>query len=201
MPLPVPNLDNRRFQDIVDEAKRSISKYCPEWTDHNVSDPGVALIELFACMTESLIYRVNQVPEKNYIKFLEMIGLKLSPPRAARVPVTFYLSAPLSYDVTIRLGTEVATVRTETEPATIFTTEADLTLCPPAVIGAYTVPRSGAWVQHDLDRLGAHGGSIIVFPNPPAPDDAFYLALEKDHSNHIISLILGCKAAGGTGVD
>src|SRR2546430_2442631 len=62
MSLPAPNLDDRRFQDIVDEAKRRITRYCPEWTDHNVSDPGVALIELFAWMTEMILYRVNQVP-------------------------------------------------------------------------------------------------------------------------------------------
>jgi hypothetical protein len=49
MPLPTVTLDDRRFQDIVDQAKGLIPQYCPEWSDHNVSDPGVALIELFAC--------------------------------------------------------------------------------------------------------------------------------------------------------
>ena len=204
MPLQAPNLDNRRFQDIVDEAKRSIPKYCPEWTDHNVSDPGVALIELFAWMNESLLYRVNQVPEKCYIKFLELIGVKLSAPWSARVPVTFYLSAPQSYDIKIAGGTEVATVRTETAPSIIFTTEDDLIVRPPTIIGAYTrrsILGSEDWVEHDLNRLGALGSSVIIFPSPPAPNDAFYLALDKDHGHHVLSLSVGCKAAGGTGVD
>src|SRR3979411_2799475 len=83
MPLETPKLDDRRFQDIVDEAKSRIPRYCPEWTDHNVSDPGVALIELFAWMTDLLLYRVNQVPDKLYVKFLELIGVRLEPPRAA----------------------------------------------------------------------------------------------------------------------
>ena len=48
MPLPVPNLDDRKFQELVDEAKRRIPRYAPAWTDHNVSDPGITLIELFA---------------------------------------------------------------------------------------------------------------------------------------------------------
>ena len=52
MALPAPNLDDRRFQDLVDEAKRLVQRRCPEWTDHNVSDPGVTLIELFAWMTD-----------------------------------------------------------------------------------------------------------------------------------------------------
>ena len=64
MVLPAPNLDDRTFQDIVDEAKRLIPHYTPEWTNHNVSDPGVALIELVAWMSEMVLYRVNQVPDR-----------------------------------------------------------------------------------------------------------------------------------------
>src|SRR4051812_2052515 len=96
MPLQTVNLDDRHFQDIVDEAKGLITRYCPEWTDHNVSDPGVTLIELFAWMTDMLLYRVNKIPDNVYIKFLELIGVTLVPPRSARAPVTFYLSAPLA---------------------------------------------------------------------------------------------------------
>ena len=59
MTLPVPNLDDRRFQDLVDEAKRMVQQRCPEWTDHNVSDPGVTLIETFAWMTDQLVYRLE----------------------------------------------------------------------------------------------------------------------------------------------
>jgi len=76
MGLPAPDLDDRRFQDIVDEAKRLIPRYCPEWTNHNLSDPGVALIELFAWMSEMILYRLNQVPERFYSKFLELIGIE-----------------------------------------------------------------------------------------------------------------------------
>ena len=75
MALPVPNLDDRRFQDLVDDAKRLVQQRCPEWTDHNVSDPGVTLIELFAWMTDQLLYRLNRVPDRNYVKFLELIGV------------------------------------------------------------------------------------------------------------------------------
>ena len=88
MPLPDPQLDDRRFQDIVNEAKGLIPRYCPEWTDHNVSDPGVTLIELFAWMTDLLLYRVNQVPDKMYVHFLELIGVRLAPPRPAQVADT-----------------------------------------------------------------------------------------------------------------
>jgi predicted phage baseplate assembly protein len=203
MPLPTVNLDDRRFQDLVDQAKRMIPQYCPEWTDHNVSDPGVTLIELFAWMTEMLLYRVNQVPEKMYVQFLELLGLRLEPPRSAHAPVTFYLSAPQPTEITIPADSEVATVRTETSPAIIFTTEADLTLRPPALAGAFTraAGRGGAWTSHDLRQLALAGRRVALFPPQLATDDAFYLALEQDHSQHVLALVLGCETAGGAGVD
>ncbi|MEP7188075.1 MAG: putative baseplate assembly protein, partial [Roseiflexaceae bacterium] len=203
MPLPTANLDDRRFQDIVDQAKRMIPQYCPEWTDHNVSDPGVTLIELFAWMTEMLLYRVNQVPEKMYVKFLELLGVRLEPPRAAQAPVTFYLSAPQPNIVIIPADTEVATVRTETSPAVIFTTEADLPLRPPAIIGAYSraAGRGGAWTIHDLGQLALAGRRIALFPAQLTADDAFYIALEADHSQHVLALVLGCENASGAGID
>ena len=92
--LPAPNLDDRHFQDLVDDAKRLVQQRCPEWTDHNVSDPGVTLIEAFAQMVDQLIYRLNRVPDLHYVKFLELIGVELRPPAAARGEVTFWLSAP-----------------------------------------------------------------------------------------------------------
>ena len=96
MSLPAPNLDDRRFQDLVDDAKRFVQQRCPEWSDHNVSDPGVTLIELFAWMTEQVVYRLNRVPDKNYVKFLELIGVTLFPPTAARTQVTLWLTSPTS---------------------------------------------------------------------------------------------------------
>jgi len=93
MSLPAPNLDDRRFQNLVDDAKRLVQRRCPEWTDHNVSDPGVTLIETFAYMTDQVIYRLNRVPDRNYIRFLELLGVHLFPPTAARTGVTFWLSA------------------------------------------------------------------------------------------------------------
>src|ERR1700752_4582283 len=126
MVLPAPNLDDRRFQNLVDESKRLVQRRCPEWTDHNVSDPGIHLIETFAYMTDQLLYRLNRVPDRNYIKFLELIGVRLFPPVAARAPVTFWLSASQPDTVCIPADTRVATVRTETEKAIEFSNVVDL---------------------------------------------------------------------------
>ncbi len=80
--IPSPKLDDRQFQDIVDEALRLIPRYAPEWTNHNPSDPGITLVELAAWMTDQNLYRLNRVPEKNYIAFLNLLGIKLKAPRA-----------------------------------------------------------------------------------------------------------------------
>ena len=95
MTLPVPNLDDRSFQDIVDEAKRLIPSYCPEWTNHNLSDPGVALIELFAWMTEMTLFRLNQVPDAFYTQFLDLVGIEPFPAAGGAADLTFWLSTAL----------------------------------------------------------------------------------------------------------
>ncbi|NJK44567.1 MAG: putative baseplate assembly protein [Pleurocapsa sp. SU_196_0] len=200
MPFPDINLDDRKFQDIVDQAKRLIPRYTPEWTDHNVSDPGVAIIELFAWMTEMVLYRVNRVPDKVLIRLLELIGARLESPRASQAPVTFYLSAAQPDDVIVGEGSEVATVRTETSEAIIFSTERTLTIRPPRVLGAFT-SSDGRWVNHDLRQLELPGNRFAMFGTPPTPGDAFYVALEDDHSDHVISVDVQVEIAGGAGVD
>ena len=128
--LPAPNLDDRHFQDLVDDAKRLVQQRCPEWTDHNVSDPGVTLIEAFAQMVDQLIYRLNRVPDRHYVKFLELIGVELRPPAPARGAVTFWLSAPQPQPVVVRAETEVATPRTDVHEPIVFSTIHDLSIVP-----------------------------------------------------------------------
>ena len=117
MALPAPNLDDLRYQkDLVDEARLRIIHYCPEWTEYNVSDPGITLIELFSWMTEQIVYRLNQVPDKMYIKFLDMLGITLLAAKPAQAELSFHLSAPLPFGpedettANVSEGTEVATI-------------------------------------------------------------------------------------------
>ena len=183
MALPVPNLDNRTFQDLVNEARRMIPVHCPEWTDHNLSDPGITLIELFAWMTELLIYRLNKVPDKNYVKFLELLGVSLAPAHAATADVTFRLSAPLADSVTIPMGTEVATVRTETQEAIIFTTDRDLSIAPPGLAYFFTGPgfddRLPELNEQEATSVNESEG-LALFLDVPQPDNTFYLGFTED---------------------
>jgi hypothetical protein len=74
MPVQLPNLDDRSFADLVEEARRLIPTYAPEWTNHNPSDPGITLIEMFAYLTEMMLYRLNRVTEANQVKFLKLLN-------------------------------------------------------------------------------------------------------------------------------
>ena len=87
--LPNSRLDDRNFDDLVEECLLRIPRYCPEWTDHNVSDPGITLVELFAWLTDQMLMRFNQIPRKNYVAFLELLGICLQPPAPAQVRLTF----------------------------------------------------------------------------------------------------------------
>src|SRR6266568_9250719 len=74
MPLQLPNLDDRRYTDLVTEARRLIPVYDPHWTNHNPSDPGITLLELFAYLTEALLYRLDHVTAENQRKFLKLLN-------------------------------------------------------------------------------------------------------------------------------
>src|SRR5919206_3380604 len=82
MPLPAPILDDRSFEQLRDELVQRIPVYAPEWTDHNASDPGIALLELFAFLGENLLFRFNQIPESTKLAFLRLLGVQL--PEAAK---------------------------------------------------------------------------------------------------------------------
>jgi Baseplate J-like protein len=141
MSLPVPNLDDRSFRQIVDEAVRLIPRYCPEWTNHNESDPGVTLLELYAWMTEMVIYRLNKVPEKNFLTFLDLIGVRLKPPEPAKVVLELTPSEGVVGELVVRKGTQVATLQAAGGDPVTFETLHDVSLVPVHVVRAVSSHR------------------------------------------------------------
>ena len=83
MPLEIPKLDDRSYQQILDETLSRIRVHTPEWTNYNDSDPGATILQLFAFMTESLLYRCNLIPERNRRKFLTLLGIPMQPAAAS----------------------------------------------------------------------------------------------------------------------
>jgi hypothetical protein len=107
MPLQIPTIDNRRYQDLLDEALARIPVHNPEWTNFNKSDPGVTLLELFAFLTENLLYRANLIPERNRRKFLQLLGVPLQPASSAVGLVSFTNERGPLQAITLNGGVEV----------------------------------------------------------------------------------------------
>ena len=196
--LPAPNLDDRTFQMLVDEGKRLVQNRCPEWSDHNVHDPGVTLIEAFAQMVDQLIYRLNRVPDLNYIKFLELIGVELRPPAAARGRATFWLSAAQPQAVLVRAETEVATPRTDIHEPIVFSTLDDLEIVPCSFEHAATLSAGGDSTDMTSALLGRDG--FACFSATPTPGDSLLVGLSNAVPSCAVLIRLDCRVAG-VGVD
>lgn len=108
MPIEIPKIDDRRYQDLLDEALNRIPVHNPEWTNFNRSDPGVTLIEIFAFMTESLLYRANLIPERNRKKFLQLLGIPLNAATSACGIVTFTNERGEDREIVVNQNTEIS---------------------------------------------------------------------------------------------
>jgi predicted phage baseplate assembly protein len=203
MALPSPNLDDRKYQDIVDEAKRLIPQLCPEWTNHNLSDPGVALIELFAWMSEMLLFRINQVPERLYTKFLDLVGIEPFPSSSAMADLTFWLSTVEPEPVTVPAGTQVGTQSGGGEAPILFTTLRELVIRQPNLVSAHTSGAEDDDRATDVwDALRYENENVAIFTSSPdpRPGDAFYLGFEGSLAGNVLRLDISATIEG-IGVD
>jgi predicted phage baseplate assembly protein len=195
--LPAPKLDDRNFQDLVDDAKRLIQDHCPGWTDHNVSDPGVTLIEAVAQMVDQLIYRLNRVPDLNYIRFLELIGVELRPPAASRGKTTFWLSAPQPQTVVVRAESQVATPRTDISDPVVFSTSRELAIIPCGFRHTATQANHTQPIDQTIN-VGRDG--FRAFSETPVVGDALLIGLSTAVPSCAVLLRLDCRVSG-RGVD
>lgn len=211
--LPKSNLDDRTFKDLVEECIQRIPRYCPEWTNYNPSDPGITLIELFSWLTDQMLLRFNQVPRRNYVAFLELLGIRLQSPVPAQTELTFYLTTTLNDTYSIPAGIEVATVRTETEEAIVFSTDRPLTVGHPRLWHFLTSQVSEPAPQVLRDRFTGlwnqrpdgewEGREQAIFSEQPQPGNCFYLVFSPDESieGNVIALTLKGAAATTTGIN
>ena len=167
MTIPIPNLDDRTFDDLLAEARQRIRHNSPDWTDFSPSDPGMVLVELFAYLTESMIYRLNRVPSKVYAEFLNLIGVKLVPPAAASVTLRCTWAAPGPQPVTLPRGTRVAAARSEgADEPPVFVTAAALTLSAEQPVGEVTAYHAEP-LEGELVGVGSGLPGLVVQARRP----------------------------------
>src|SRR5262245_33100137 len=126
MPLPPQNLDDKTFSELFEESRALIPRYAKEWIDHNVSDPGITFIDLFAWLAEMQIYFLNRVTDRNFLKFIKLLGDALRPAIPARAEVTFEPLQTNSDPVSIPMGAQIAATDPMTAERIIFETDEDL---------------------------------------------------------------------------
>jgi predicted phage baseplate assembly protein len=193
MSLPVTPLDIRTFQSLVDEAKGLIPLKCKEWTNHNVSDPGIALIELFAWMTEISLYQLNQVPDVYYTHMLNLMGFKSFPSAAARADLTFTLVTDRA-EADVPKGTQVTTVGAAGAPV-VFTTLADLHIAQPLLFAALTA-HDDAYRDVSREVLEATA-AVSCFPQLGLPGDHyFYLGFADSLAGNILRIEIKAEVEG-----
>lgn len=159
-----PDLDDRTWQDLVDEMRALIPKYAPQWTDHNPSDLGVSLIELFAWLGEGIIYRLNRTPEKNFLAFLNLLGTTRDPATPASAYLTFAAGAT---PVTVPSGTRAQTAASQTQQPIVFETDEDVTVLPVVLsdalfVGPYATAATTAQYAVVNELVGPPAAKYLV---------------------------------------
>ena len=164
MPLQVPNLDDRKFDELVREAVARIPVHTPEWNNFNDSDPGMTFVQLFAFMTENLLYRSNRIPEANRLKFLSLLGIGLQPATPGRGLVHFLNERGPIQPIGLSSGSELKAGNVP------FRTLNDVHILPVTAAAYYKE------VQQDLDpALRAQYEQLYEsFRESPSSDFVFY---------------------------
>ena len=178
-------LDDRTYDEIRSDVINNIVKHCPEWTNHNPSDPGITLIELFAYMTEMTQYRLNQVPTKNYLAFLDLLGMKQRPSMPSQSRVQFELSVGYQMDkpskdtVYIPKNTRIATQSDDENEEITFETVQPLYTSNVKLLNLYSK-------TYDVER---DKNKIFDYTNNIDSKEPFYPFAQNGKSKNIVDMI------------
>ena len=149
-----PSIDQRTFSDLLQLVMTGAREFVPEWFVGRQDDPGMVLAAIYAHYLEILLERLNRVPEKNFLAFLDLLGVSLLPPSPATAPVVFTLALTAGTSGVVPTGTQVATMQTETQPAVVFETAQDLNVVAAQFVASYTV-------EPGRDRYANHRARVV----------------------------------------
>ena len=170
MALTLPNLDDRRWEDLVQEGRSLLPLYAAGWTDHNLHDPGITLMELFAWVTEMDLFRIDQVPPAHRLRFLALLGVTPRPAHGAELPVGFRLGAGAG-PVELPAGLMLDAVGVDGE-ALHYVTTAPLTVQPGTLVAVHACASGGI---DDETAAVQRAEPFAPFGADPVAGDALYL--------------------------
>src|SRR5687767_14416135 len=175
MAIPAPILDDRSYQQLRDELVRRIPVYTPEWTDHNASDPGITLIELFAFLGENLLFRYNQIPETTRLAFLRLLQIPLRPAEPARALLAMTSKLPAGVLVAQGTETRAGSVPFETSSEVHVWAVETVAVGRVAAVApdASLEPEADEFALRAIDAMGglAEGQSAAYYQNQIVPTD------------------------------
>lgn len=140
MPLEVPELDDRDFAELLEDARRRIPVHAEEWTDHNIHDPGITILELLAWVAESELYQADRIADEHVEKYLDLIGAPPHPPEPATARLELD-PPPAAVGRTVPAGAPLA-VEDVDGTVRLFETDAPVTLTD-AAVGAVVSDHAG----------------------------------------------------------
>lgn len=183
MPLPLPSLDTRSWDELVDESRALIPRQAPTWTDHNVHDPGITLMELLAWLTELQLFQLDRVSPARMRSFLRLAGVEARPAAAAETVVAFRQGPGSSTPVHLAGGFQVADQRRDA----LFESRRGLTISPAwlelsadegTARGIVRVEAQGTLGDPTNALLDPHR-SLAPFGPAPRPGDALWLGFSE----------------------
>lgn len=173
MTLPLPQLDNRTFDELVAESRALIPRYAPGWTDHNAHDPGITLLELFAWLTEQISYRLDRVPDPHYRSFLRLLGAKPRPAQVAETVLVVGLK-PGGNPVLLPARLQIA----NTDGSIVFQTVRKLFVSTAKLVTVLT-GNANNFVDRSSDNAPQQSKPYPPLGAHPRRDDALYLGFDR----------------------
>jgi hypothetical protein len=172
-----PPIDTRSYADVVAETT-GLATQLSGWQPaaDGQPDPGQALIGIFGHFAGLVIERLNQAPDKNYLAFLNLIGAAQIPPRAARVPLTFHLSANTPVQAVVPAGTLAAAPALPGEQdEVVFETERPLAITQSQLVAAYVSDtENDTYSDRGQQATGGLDQPFAVFTgDTPSPHQLF----------------------------
>lgn len=176
MTIDIPELDDKSYEELVEEAKKRLPAYADGWTDHNPSDPGITLLELFAHLTDTYMYQLDTVTDEHRRKYLQLMGETQRPPESASIRLS--LSLPDGGgSARIPAGTKLAVIG-ESDSRNIFETTDDVVLMDASIEKVLTDHSEGR-TDHTLANQ-KDGMFYRVFGARAEPTNALYLGFDGD---------------------